>query len=71
MSYWKMRIKDWIRRKREGLIIWLAWKIPRRLTYWCAIRVTAEASQTLSDVEMPKITAMDALQAWDAQVDVG
>jgi len=61
MIYWK----DWIRRKKENIIIWAAWRLPRRLIYWCGIRIAAEGSVAHPQTSMPELTAMDALHSWD------
>jgi hypothetical protein len=50
---------------KENIIIWLAWHLPRRLIYWCAIRVAAEGSVEHPQTAMPELTAMDALHSWD------
>ena len=49
----------------ERLFIWLSWKMPRRLVYWCAVRLGAE-STVLSNEEVPSIRMMDALRRWNA-----
>ena len=44
----------------------IAWKLPRRLVYWCAIRVGAHATQgKWSNQEVPALTLMDALKRWE------
>ncbi len=49
----------------EAITIKLAWLMPRRLTYWCAIRVLAHATQgKYSNQEVPALSAMDALKRW-------
>lgn len=48
----------------ERMLIWTAWRLPRRLVYWAAIRLTAEASVTFHDKEMGAITAQEALRVW-------
>ncbi len=65
MSYWKIVIKGKLRMWKEAFIIWLAWRLPRRLIYWCAIRVAAEGSVENPQTAMPELTAMDALHSWD------
>lgn len=52
----------------ERLCIMIAWMLPRRLVYWCAIRLGSEA--TVRDDEkryegnVPDMTFMDALKRW-------
>jgi hypothetical protein len=45
-------------------MMWIAWKLPRRLVYWAGIRLTTEASHRYSKTPLPDITAMDAVNAW-------
>ncbi len=50
----------------EPLMKWLAWKLPRQLVLWCAIRVVAHATTgKFSNQVVPDLTAMDALKRWD------
>ena len=43
----------------------LAWWMPKTLTYWCAIRLMAHATQgPYSTQVVPDLTAMDALTRW-------
>lgn len=50
---------------RDKFVMWVAWKLPKRLVYWCAVRVTAQASQGgYAHEEVPSISAMDALDRW-------
>lgn len=43
----------------------LAYALPRRLAYWCAIRVIAHATQgEYSSQVVPELNALDALQRW-------
>lgn len=49
----------------EKLTMKLAWMMPRRLVYWCAIRLFAHATQgRYSDQVVPDLTAADALKRW-------
>ena len=51
----------------EKLVIKLAWLMPRRLAYWCAIRVGAHATQgQWGNQAVPDLLFMDALKRWDA-----
>ena len=45
---------------------WIVWKLPRRLVYWCAIRVFANATTGKhANQIVPELTALEALQQWD------
>ena len=49
----------------ERFHMWLAWRLPRRLAYWAAIRVGAHATQgQYSDQVVPELGFMDALKRW-------
>lgn len=44
----------------------IAWKLPRRLVYWAAIRVMSEASTgKYSATLVGDLPAMDAIRAWE------
>jgi hypothetical protein len=46
--------------------MWLAWRLPRRLIYWCAIRLISAATVGKhADTVVPELSAMDALARWD------
>lgn len=50
----------------EKLTIKLAWLVPRRLAYWCAIRVGTHATTGKWGVEETSaLLFADALQRWD------
>ena len=52
---------------RTRLAMWLAWHLPHKIVYWCVVRVVTHAGmQTLADVEMGAITAVMALETWEA-----
>lgn len=68
MSYWRHwhNVRYEIGRAREKAIMWAAYKLPRSLVYWCAIRVGAHATVgKYSDQVVPDLTFMDALKRWD------
>jgi hypothetical protein len=50
----------------EKLWVWIAWRLPRKLVMWCAIRVGAHATQgKYSNQEVPALGFMDALKRWE------
>jgi hypothetical protein len=55
----------------ERVWIWLAWHLPRRLVYWCAIRVGTHEPQGLTPEEFARWEFCgerkfrDGLQLWD------
>ncbi len=52
---------------KEKLVIGIAWMVPPSVTYWCAIRVGAHATQgQYGNQSVPDLKFMDALQRWRA-----
>lgn len=53
-------------RYHNKFLMCLAWKLPKRLVMWCAIRVSAHATTgQFSDQAVPELTVMDALKRWE------
>jgi len=52
---------------REKFWMWLAWKLPRPLVYWCAMRVGAAATTPPNGWQetVPELLFMDAIERWD------
>ena len=53
---------------KEKLAMEIAWRMPRWLVYWCAVRVGADAT-TRDDMHrfegnVPDMTFLDALKRW-------
>ena len=68
MHKWTSRyeVKYQLEKRRERLMLWFVWRLPRTLVKWCFIRVAAHA--TTGDYEstvVPELSMMDALQRWD------
>jgi len=61
---------------KDRLSCWLAWKLPRRVVYWCAVRVLSTATMDecpkLSETNLrrrhseitPAVCAIGALKRW-------
>jgi hypothetical protein len=50
---------------RKKFWSWLAYKLPRPLVYWAAIRLMAAATTgQYSSQVVPELTAMEALKRW-------
>ena len=50
----------------DRLLCRIAWMLPRRLVYWCAIRLMSAATVgRYSNQVVPELYAVDALQRWD------
>jgi hypothetical protein len=46
--------------------MWIAWKLPKPLVMWCAIRLMAHATTgQYGSQEVGTVSIMDALQRWD------
>lgn len=55
-----------LERAKEKAAQAIAWRVPRWLAYWCAIRVVAHATQGPWSTEtVPELRAMDAIQRWE------
>ncbi len=49
----------------ENLTAWIAYKLPKRLAYWAAIRIMSYATVgQYSSTIVPELKAIDALQRW-------
>jgi hypothetical protein len=47
----------------EKFMFWLAWKMPKSLVYFCAIRVGAHATTgKYGNTIVPELTMMDAIK---------
>ncbi|GAG95097.1 unnamed protein product [marine sediment metagenome] len=50
---------------KNKIFMAIAWKLPRDLIFWCAMRVIAYAtSGKYCNQGVPDLTAMDALDRW-------
>jgi len=51
---------------KEKFMFWFVWKLPKKLVYFCAIRVVAYATTgKYSNIIVPELTAMDAIKRWE------
>lgn len=54
-----------INRKKENLIRWVAWKLPREVVKWCFYRVLAHATTgKYSGQVVPELTWQQAADRW-------
>ena len=45
---------------------WIAWRLPKKVVYWAAIRLIAYAtSGRYGNTVVPELGAMDALKRWE------
>lgn len=50
---------------KEGITIWIAWRLPRYLVMWCFYRVFAHAtSGQYCNTGVPGLSMMDAIERW-------
>ncbi len=55
----------WDIRLMEKLCMKVAWLLPRRLVYWCTIRLLSHATTgPYGSQIVPDLTAMEALRRW-------
>jgi hypothetical protein len=55
-----------MRNKIEKLQMWVAWRMPKWLVKWCAVRLMAHATQgAYSNQVVPELGAIDALKRWE------
>lgn len=50
----------------DRFVMWMAWKLPRRLVYWAAVRAVAGTSRhpSCAKLEMGAIPAQAVVQLW-------
>lgn len=50
----------------EWIWRWIAWHLPKRLVYWCAVRVGAHATvgAKYGRTIVPELRMMEALDRW-------
>ena len=59
-------IKDACRVKTEKLQMWVAWKLPKWLVKWAAVRLISHATTGQYGKQLvPALGAMEALKRWD------
>lgn len=55
---------------RDRLWIWLAWRLPRGLVYWCYVRVAANATRREPHTTHETLSLLRALRDWERPQDV-
>ena len=59
-------MRRWWYRFEEKFMFWFTWKLPKRLVYFCAIRVVSHATTgKYGNTVVPELTAMDAVKRWE------
>ena len=63
--WWKYVALERLRRLQERVVVAVAWAMPRKVAYWCAIRVGVHgASGPWEGQVVPELTVADALKRW-------
>lgn len=53
-------------RTMDRMLMWIAWRLPKRLVMWSYIRVGAHATQgQYSNTVVPELGMMEALGRWN------
>lgn len=68
IRWWRVYVVNpWCRNKRERVLMWTAWHLPKSLAYWTTIRVMAHATTGEYDSTNPTtLSAMDILRRWES-----
>jgi hypothetical protein len=53
---------------KDKFLIWLAWRLPKKLVMWCNVRVMANATVVYSDKQPDEITYSMAAEAWTKKI---
>jgi hypothetical protein len=68
----EIRMQIWyyehVYRRLDDVCMWLAWKLPRRLAFWCYIRVVSHATILHSDLTPDELTFGMISRAWDRKL---
>ena len=56
-------------KKKDKMVMWIAWHMPKWLVYWCSIRLMAHATTGKygNDI-VDSVSIMDALKRWEDNV---
>jgi len=54
-------------KRAEGALMWLVWRLPRKIVMWSTVRVIANATTgEYRNQIVPDLTALEALKRWDS-----
>ena len=60
---WRCEVRKEV--MKEKVMMWIAWKMPKWLVYFCAIRLGANATTGKHGSQIvPDLNFMDALKRW-------
>ena len=58
-------LEDTVGRLPDKICMFVAWRLPRRLIMWCAMRLGAHATQGQYETQIvPELNFMDAMERW-------
>lgn len=61
-----LNLKIFLSRLPEKMWFWLAWRLPKKLVYFAAIRLVAFATQgEYGNTIVPELPAMEAVRRWE------
>lgn len=66
VQFWMWQA-DFFRWRHDGVWRWLAWKMPRKLVYWCGIRLAAQPP--FFNRNPDSIGIMETLTEWEKVTD--
>lgn len=53
----------------DKILVWLAWRLPRKIVYFAAIRLMSSATVgKYADSALSKLLAEDALRQWNDKI---
>ena len=68
----KRRVFEWLGKEERGWTMferianWVAWHLPRRIVYHCAVRLMVHGTVgKWKEQVVPELNAMDALERWN------
>jgi hypothetical protein len=54
-------------KRAERALMWLVWRLPRKVVMWSTVRVIANATTgEYQNQIVPDLTALEALKRWDS-----
>lgn len=50
---------------KEKVLVWVVWRLPRSLVYWCAVRLMSAATVgRYADTDPTQLDVVTALERW-------
>jgi len=65
LVYWYYRVKELRRRAWDRFCFSIAWKLPKRMNYWAAVRLFSSSTGCPYEGEdVTKVTCIQAMKRW-------